>query len=141
MPLRYQNQTRKLLQTVIDFNMFNSAKCVFMYCMSLCIGVIILFEIVLLLLNSQVTSLWHYEWKCFVKYCWVNVIIKCVFMYIYMSGRSCHWRDNIRVYYQHIRVYCCNIATIYEYMLIIYAYIPLMHQLKKLSKDLWLVVA
>ena len=28
-----------------------------------------------------------------------------------MSGRSCHWRDNIRVYirvyYQHIRVYCC----------------------------------
>jgi hypothetical protein len=98
MPLRYQNQTRKLLQTVIDFNMFNSAKCVFMYCMSLCIGVIILFEIVLLLLNSQVTSLWHYEWKCFVKYCWVNVIIKCVFMYIYMSGRSCHWRDNIRVY-------------------------------------------
>jgi hypothetical protein len=134
MPLRYQNQTRKLLQTVIDFNMFNSAKCVFMYCMSLCIGVIILFEIVLLLLNSQVTSLWHHEWKCFVKYCWVNVIIKCVFIYIYMSGRSCHWRDNIRVY-------CCNIATIYEYMLIIYAYIPLMHQLKKLSKDLWLVVA
>jgi len=33
--------------------------------------------IVLLLLNSQVTSLWHYEWKRFVKYCGVNVIIKC----------------------------------------------------------------
>ncbi len=31
--LRYQtqNQTSKLLQTVIDFSMFNSAKCVFMY--------------------------------------------------------------------------------------------------------------
>ena len=28
-----------------------------------------------------------------------------------MSGRSCHWRDNIRVYYQHIRVYCCYIRV------------------------------
>ena len=29
-------------------------------------------------------------------------------MYIYTSGRSCHWRDNIRVYYQHI--ICCHTA-------------------------------
>jgi hypothetical protein len=28
-----------------------------------------------------------------------------------MSGRSCHWRDNIRVYYQHIGVYCCYIRV------------------------------
>ena len=56
-----------------------------------------------------------------------------------MSGRSCHWRDNIRVfllvYYQHIRVYCCYIRVnihvntlnaflgIYAYIVAIYAYI------------------